>query len=70
MITSTEKGTRTQDRTLYCPNCAGSLVEPGSFVNEYWMSSETVYFCWCSQCGFRCEVSEVSRVTTTEPSED
>ncbi len=57
-------------RALYCPNCALSLTEPGSFVNEYWESSDVVYFCWCSGCGFRCEINEVTRVEATEPEED
>ncbi len=60
---------KVSSRLLYCPNCASSLKEPGSFINEYWASDNTVYFCWCSNCGFRCEVTEVSRVVATEPGE-
>lgn len=50
----------------YCPNCGESLLKSSSLLNEYWISDDTVYFCWCSECSWRGEIVEIKRVTAPE----
>ena len=50
----------------FCPNCGESLLEPNSFLNEYWISDDTAYFCWCSECSWRGEIIEIKRVIAPE----
>jgi hypothetical protein len=50
----------------YCPNCGESLLKAGSLLNEYWISEDTAYFCWCGDCSWRGEIIEVTRVTGPE----
>lgn len=76
MADSVEHTVLNDYREIECPRCGQLFEEPRSFLNEYWTSSETVYFCWCSNCLWRGEitrsgeVTEVERVTATEPEED
>ncbi|OMP67220.1 hypothetical protein [Domibacillus epiphyticus] len=50
----------------YCPNCGESLLKPNSLLNEYWISQDTAYFCWCGECSWRGEIIEIIRVTAPE----
>lgn len=50
----------------YCPNCGESLLKPNSLLNEYWISEDTAYFCWCGECSWRGEIMEIKRVTAPE----
>jgi hypothetical protein len=50
----------------FCPNCGESLQEPASLLNEFWVSSDTAYFCWCSFCEWKGEIIEVTRITAPE----
>lgn len=59
-----------QNKAVHCPNCGQPMQEPGSLINEYWDSQDTVYYCWCSNCRWKGEVREVSRITATEPAEE
>lgn len=50
----------------FCPNCGESLLKFSSFLNEYWISDDTAYFCWCGECSWRGEIIEIRRVTAPE----
>jgi hypothetical protein len=50
----------------YCPQCGESLQHPRSFINEFWISTDTAYFCWCHSCKWRGEIIEVIRVTAPD----
>lgn len=50
----------------YCPNCGQSLLDPKSLVNEFSISADTGYFCWCSKCFWRGEIIEITRVIAPE----
>lgn len=68
--TNLENDVKIKDKAVHCPNCGQLLLEPGSLINEYWESEDTVYYCWCSNCRWKGEVKEVSRMVATEPAED
>lgn len=50
----------------YCPNCGESLLDSRSLLNEYWVSDDIAYFCWCSKCSWRGEIVEMKRVIAPE----
>lgn len=50
----------------YCPNCGESLLNPRSLLNEYWISNDIAYFCYCSECSWKGEIHEIHRVTAPE----
>ncbi|WP_071394123.1 hypothetical protein [Bacillus tuaregi] len=50
----------------FCPNCGESLMNPRSLLNEYWVSDDIAYFCYCSECSWSGEIVEISRVTAPE----
>ncbi|GAB7389143.1 hypothetical protein BSNK01_29810 [Bacillaceae bacterium] len=64
-----EKETEYRPLVHFCPICGHSLHARESFVAEYWSAKQTVYFCWCHQCRWRGEITEVVEVTATELSE-
>jgi hypothetical protein len=53
-----------------CPGCGQSLALRNSFVQEFWMATDTIYFCWCCFCKWRGEVKSVARVIGIEPAGD
>jgi hypothetical protein len=57
-------------KVKFCPSCGESLTRHNSFINEFWVASDTVYFCWCSQCYWRGEIVEVIRITAPELASD
>ncbi len=57
-------------RVQFCNFCGNSMLDPRSFIVEYWRSEQTVYFCWCHSCHNRWEVAEVTRITMIEPEEE
>lgn len=54
----------------FCPRCATSLSNGNGFVQEYWVASETIHFCWCPSCRWRGEIKAIGRVVGVEPAED
>jgi len=54
----------------FCPRCGVAFAGGNGFVQEYWISIDTVYFCWCSSCYWRGEVKAVSEVYGVEPDEN
>ena len=54
----------------YCPGCGHSLENAQSLLNEYWIGTDTVYFCWCFTCSWTGEIVETTRVTAFEPAEE
>jgi hypothetical protein len=54
----------------FCPRCGQSLTTGASFLQEFWVAAETVYYCWCALCSWRGEVKTVTRVIGVEPAED
>lgn len=50
----------------YCPNCGESLLNSRSLLNEYWISNDIAYFCYCSECSWKGEILEIHRVTAPE----
>lgn len=54
----------------YCPGCGRTLSDGASFVQEFWVASETVHFCWCAACSWRGEIKSVIRMIAIEPAED
>ncbi|WP_167577405.1 hypothetical protein [Ammoniphilus sp. YIM 78166] len=50
----------------FCPCCGHSVEQKESIVIEYWQGEHNVCFTWCHVCGWRGEITEIKRVTTTE----
>lgn len=50
----------------FCNRCGHSMQDRRSFIVEFWRADQTVYFCWCHACGYRWELAEVTKITTTE----
>lgn len=46
----------------FCPGCGGSLDGPSAFVQELWVSQESVFHVWCPSCGFVGNVVPVHRM--------
>ncbi|GAB7389129.1 hypothetical protein BSNK01_29670 [Bacillaceae bacterium] len=57
---------RTEMPVKYCPQCGRSLLASRSFRNEFWVSTDTAYFCWCSHCDWQGEIVEVARIVAPE----
>jgi C4-type Zn-finger protein len=58
-----------QPKVSFCPSCRNNMAESESLVIEYWLAEKTVNFCWCHNCGWRGEISEVISFTATEVEE-
>ncbi|MCM3728886.1 hypothetical protein M3226_24915 [Neobacillus cucumis] len=41
-------------------------MDSRSLLNEYWVSDDIAYFCWCSKCSWRGEIVEMKRVIAPE----
>lgn len=50
----------------FCPNCTESLMDDKSLLNEYWISDDVAYFCYCSNCSWTGEIFEIKRVIAPE----
>lgn len=50
----------------YCPSCSHPLQDPRSILNEYWISEDTAYFCWCRNCSWTGEIIKTKRITAPE----
>jgi hypothetical protein len=46
----------------FCPGCGASLDGPRAFVQELWVSQESVFHVWCPSCGFVGNVVPVHRM--------
>jgi hypothetical protein len=46
----------------FCPGCGASLDRPQAFVQELWVSQESVFHVWCPSCGFVGNVVPVHRM--------
>ncbi len=46
----------------FCPACGASLEGPEAFVQELWVSEESVFHVWCPSCGFVGNVIPVHRM--------
>lgn len=46
----------------FCPGCGASLERPQAFVQELWVSQESVFHVWCPSCGFVGNVVPVHRM--------
>lgn len=40
-----------------CPSCGQAYADEGSFIGRYWTGAVTTFHCWCSGCGFTCDVT-------------
>jgi hypothetical protein len=54
----------------FCPACGQALAVGMSYLQEFWVATETIYYCWCSSCSWRGEIKAVARVIGVEPAED
>lgn len=52
-----------------CPGCGAQLTDAKSFVQEYWVASETRFLAWCHECGGTFTVVPVERFEGTEATE-
>lgn len=52
-----------------CPGCGTSLADPASFVQEYWVASETRFLVWCRSCTGTFTVVPVERYEAHEATE-
>jgi len=50
----------------FCPRCGASLDGPRAFVQELWVSEESVFHVWCPGCGFVGNVVPVHRMVGHE----
>ncbi len=46
----------------FCPGCGASVEGPTAFVQELWVSQESVFHVWCPACGFVGNVVPVHRM--------
>jgi len=51
----------------YCPWCGAAIAGVDNLVVEYWVSRQTIFFCWCSSCHRTSEIAPVDRVFAVEP---
>lgn len=49
-----------------CPGCGAGLADPRSFVQEFWVASETRFLVWCHECGGTFTVVPIERFVGTE----
>lgn len=49
-----------------CPGCGAALADPRSFVQEFWVASESRFLVWCHECGRTFTVVPVERFVGTE----
>jgi hypothetical protein len=40
-----------------CPSCATLYSDEGSFIGRFWLGRTTNFHCWCSSCGFTCDIT-------------
>lgn len=59
-------GPRTHVPFSFCPGCAARLSDPASFVQEYWVGSETRFMVWCRSCRGTFTVTRVDRYEGNE----
>jgi hypothetical protein len=52
-----------------CPGCGEKLSDPASFVQEYWVGSETRFMVWCRVCRGTYTVVPVERYEAHEATE-
>jgi hypothetical protein len=52
-----------------CPGCGAELADVRSFVQEYWVASETRFLVWCHRCGGTYTVVPIDRFVGTEATE-
>ncbi|WP_134704190.1 hypothetical protein [Ammoniphilus sp. YIM 78166] len=50
----------------FCPSCAHPLNDPKSILNEYWISEDTAYFCWCKNCSWKGDIIKTTRMVAPE----
>ncbi len=50
----------------FCPACGASLRRPEAFVQELWVSEESVFHVWCPSCGTVADVILVHRMVGYE----
>lgn len=56
------------DPFRFCPEC-GSGLDRDSFVQEFWVSTESRFLIWCRACSFTGTVVRVTRFETHEAEE-
>ncbi|OMP65722.1 hypothetical protein [Domibacillus epiphyticus] len=66
LIRNGEGGASWASPVHFCNRCGHSMIDPRSFIVEYWSSEQSVYFCWCHSCGFRWELTEMKNITAME----
>ncbi len=49
-----------------CPGCGEALADPRSFVQEFWVASETRFLVWCHHCHGTYTVVPIERFVGTE----
>lgn len=49
-----------------CPGCGAGLDDVRSFVQEFWVATETRFLVWCHRCGGTYTVVPVERFVGTE----
>jgi hypothetical protein len=52
-----------------CPGCGARLSDPRSFIQEFWVASETRFLVWCHRCGGTYTVVPIDRFVGTEATE-
>lgn len=52
-----------------CPGCGERLSDPATFVQEYWVGSETRFMVWCRACRGTYTVVPVDRYEAHEATE-
>ncbi|MFB5193009.1 hypothetical protein [Alicyclobacillus fastidiosus] len=46
------------DDSRRCPGCGDPLGRATSLIVAYWRDYESVYFCYCANCGWEGEIVE------------
>jgi hypothetical protein len=72
LLTEAERGPRRLAPDLpfrSCPGCGAALSDLRSFVQEYWVASETRFLVWCHRCGGTYTVVPIERFVGTEATE-
>lgn len=67
-----EDDTRTLEtlhHELHCPKCTADFATRG-FSAAFWRTQEIVYVCWCHECSWFGEITELSRVIADHPIEE